>query len=99
MRFQITEYKEIKAAIESSPLDYGDFSFVKKRGWVNIHYREEALFRFHRKRITELDESLQWKFTDEYTIEIDKRKVQESSRQEMMSHFNTWIMSIVDFEA
>lgn len=94
MRFQITEYKEIKAAIESSPLDYGDFSFVKKRGWVNIHFKKEALFRFHRKRVTELDENLQWKFTNTYTVEISKQKNAFETRDEMIVCFRDWLDSL-----
>ena len=91
MKFLKSEYDSLKLIIESSGLNYADFSFVKKRGVLNVIWTEsESPFSFYRKKETVINEQMQFEEKVRYFVGPKKEKVLENWEQ-VLAHFKEFL--------
>lgn len=91
MKFRQAEYQAFKRIIDSSPIPYEEFSFVKKRGRLHVK-RGEMVFAFHRRNEVGIVDG-NFVDTEYYDTWIEKDLIRVSSWQEVESRFVEWITS------
>ena len=90
MKFRQSEYDSIKALIEACDLDYSEFSFVKKRGKLHIHWsKKEDPFVFYRTVGTTI-EGGQFVEKTEYLIG-PKKEIKRDSWEEVLSEIKIFL--------
>jgi len=95
LKFLQSEYKSIVQIIVQSGHDESSFSFVKKRGKVNINYRSsDATFYFFRKTETVLDEAKNWVRQTSYKYGIGKNEISCDDWNELLRAFEKWLKDI-----
>ena len=91
MKFLKSEYDSLKSEIESAGCDYSDFSFVKKRGTLNVSQKgKEESFAFFRKKETLLNDQMQFVDTVTYFIGA-KKDLSVDSWDEVLKHFRDFL--------
>jgi len=91
MKFLKHEYDSIKEIINKAGLEYSKFSFVKKRGMLNINFEDRAdSFCFFRKKETILND--QMKFEDKITYFVGPKKEHKLSNwDDVLGKFQNWL--------
>jgi len=95
MRFLQAEYKAIVAVIESTALNTDDFQFVKKKGRVNVKYKEETeAFQFHRATNSQLDASSKLTKSYSYSISLTGQpEIEVGEWVVVLEAFRNWLKS------
>ncbi len=92
MRFLLSEHKAFKALIESTPLGYDTFSFVKKKGLLSISQEIMAEpFRFHRRDKSSLNDNGKWITSSSYSVNIGKEKMDLETFDGALTAFESWL--------
>ena len=95
MKFKQTEHDAFKNKIEQLGLNYLDFTFTKKKGWLSIqHELTKTPFAFHRKTETSLNKDGTWRIQNHYFTLDNGIKTQFDSFESILNHFRLWLRQI-----
>jgi len=95
MKFLQGEHDLFKAEIENADLCYQEFTFSKKKGWLNItHPKASVPFLFHRKSETKLTMNGQWLKENNYFIRANLEESQFKSMPSVFGKFREWLKQI-----
>jgi len=91
MKFLKSEYNSIKELIETGEHDYSKFSFVKKKGCLNVIWEgKNEPFIFFRKKETVLNDNMQ--FEDRLTYFLGpKKEIEVSNWEEVLRYFKAFL--------
>lgn len=77
MRFKTSEYNDIQEIIAKAKLAPEDFTNVKKRGRLNIQYKDGSVFIFFRRTQMLLDADKHWDRQSQYEVGPAKKLIAE----------------------
>ncbi len=91
MKFLKGEYDSIKNLVEEKGYKYSEFSFVKKRGMLNVIWtQKEEPFRFYRKKETVINENMQ--FEEKLTYFLGpKKEIAVNNWEEVLIKFGEFL--------
>ncbi len=92
MKFRQSEYQSFKRIIESCPISYEEFFFVKKRGRLNVKYKDHV-FAFHRRTSVDIVDG-NFKETEYYDTWLEKDEKRLNNWEEVEARFFGWIKSL-----
>ena len=99
MRFKISEYKDFSHLLELHSIVQEDVSIVKKRGWINVHYKKtENVFSFRRKKESQIMSGL---FVDVISYSVKQSEMHETQTEdwsEVVDLFEKWAISVKSVE-
>ncbi|MBN4071430.1 hypothetical protein JYT72_02850 [Crocinitomix catalasitica] len=91
MKFLKSEYDSVKNLIDEKGHDYSEFSFVKKRGTLNIIWaQKEEPFKFYRKKETVINENMQFEEKLTYFLGAQK-EIAVDSWEEVLVRFSKYL--------
>ena len=92
MKFLPSEHQAFKTLIERSDFAYDTFSFVKKKGWLNIdHENLLHTFRFHRRDEERLDDAGKWTDSKTYSVNIGQETMTMEAFEGVLTAFERWL--------
>ncbi len=95
MRFLQSEYKPIIEVIKKNGFEEQEFSFVKKRGRLNIiHTENSQTFFFHRKTETVLNESRQWEKQSSFQFGSEKEELWSDTFDTVLAALSQWLAKL-----
>jgi len=92
MKFLQFEYKSLVSSIEELGFQESDFSFVKKRGKLNVnHISSDATFYFFRKTEMVLNTQRQWEKKLEYKFGAGEEDIFSEEWDAVLNYFKNWL--------